>query len=419
MTLTLALLSGGREHVLNALADNVAWQRTRIKSPEGAASLLVEIAKQTVLNEASAMILPQIQHWYNALCESTAGSMTEDDQWVEAHDDGVLALLEPYADTLSASWLAFTSTDIQLWKDGEDEKLAKSFAHEVWKQLSWKRTDRQILAGVGIVHDDLAQFGHMPELPPEPIQPEFSQMRVNSILNRIMLTMPDPATLSDDLDFVSDDDDGLAMGAAQRLGIDMDDVLVLRQARNASGSAIDAWHNAIEGGELLDEAKTYVDLDPVVDPEPAVLNDDLEVAPIKRTALPPLPPSHKLPPPPPPPPLAGNGTARPVPPPPPPPPTSGTTTEAPAKRGRPAKSHGDAPAGAIRPEILRSIKEHSGIRDEDMADMMGISRPTLASIMKGKAWYVPPDESRREAIKNMLVMHINALTVAHGLIDNT
>ena len=420
MIFTLATVSGGREHVLNELSRDLAWLRTRLKSPEGAASALVEIAKRTALNEVSAFILPDIQDFYDKYIATNGERPLVNDlptygDWEEGLDDGCLALFEPYANLLSSSWLNFISSDCALWQEGEPEKLANSFAAEVWKQLTWGRTNNQILSGVGVVHDDLTAYGFMPTEPAPPPQPEYTPMAVNAILNRIMLTMPDPDQLADDLDFASDTDDALALGAAQRLGISMQDVAVLRQARAASNKAPEAWQNAIEAGEMLDEAKHYADMG---EPSPtkaalkaSLVQDnqppDLPLS-LRRTSLPPPPvAAGAVPPPPvssvPPPPLV-RPTALP------PPPVS-TSGEVPAPgKGRKGPKNNEPPLGYVPLEVLRSIKDHSGVKDEILADLMGISRPTLGSIMKGKSFYVPTDD-RRQALLNMVAKHVEEL---HG-----
>lgn len=239
-------------------------------------------------------------------------------------------------------------------------------------------------------------------------------MKVNSIINQIMLTMPDPTTLDDDLDFASDDDDALALGAANRLGISMEDVDVLREARARSSSVVKAWQNAIEAGEFLDDSKHYADIDP---PEADDASPPWDTGPeiptsLRRTALPPLPGTATALPP-----LPGSaGATKPLPP---LPVMQGTSQEPPVNRGRGGrrtKTPDEPPAGYIPLEVLRSIKEHAGTKDEDMADLLGISRPTLANVMKGKGWYVPPDPTRRAAIRAMLDKHAKALMRAHDAI---
>jgi hypothetical protein len=412
MALSLGLLSGGRGHILSLLADDPMWKRTRLKSADGAVSLLMGFTKRVVQDEARAMILPEIQVWYNEFVringerkpQSLSQAMAVD--WDEAHDDGIMALLEPYADTLSASWLNQYSTDAQLWKPGEDERLAIKFSEEIWKQLTWQKSDRQILAGVGIVASDLAEFGKLADEPIIPPQPEYKSTMMNAIINKIMLY--NPPDLADELDMASGDDDGLAVGACQRLGISVSEGLVLRQAREQHGATIKDWVTVIEAGNMLDETVTE---------NASATNDDPPF-----DAGPNLPDALVRKPLPPPPPPVGVSKAQGVPPPPPPRPPAPTVTVGAAPPtnsgrggGRRAKNSEQAPSGTIPIEVLRSIKEHAGLKDEDFASMLGISRPTLANIMKGKGWCTPADD-RRRALYDMLKKHASELENAAAFI---
>ena len=93
--------------------------------------------------------------------------------------------------------------------------------------------------------------------------------------------------------------------------------------------------------------------------------------------------------------------ASPPPPPPPPPPPAPTVTvgAGPAtntgRGGRRVKNTDEPPLGTILPDTLRQIKEHAGLKDELLAEMLGLSRPTLANIMKGKGWCVPEPAADR------------------------
>jgi predicted nucleic acid-binding Zn ribbon protein len=89
---------------------------------------------------------------------------------------------------------------------------------------------------------------------------------------------------------------------------------------------------------------------------------------------------------------------------------------APTKRGRPKGAVSDPPAGYIAIEVLRAIKDHAAITDEELAAIMGVSRPTLANILKGKGWYTPPDASRRSALRDMLALHVAKLTEAYNAV---
>lgn len=428
MALSLALLTGGPQHILGLLAQDPSWQRTRLKSAEGAASVLVSISKRVFLEEAEAVILPDLKHWYNAFLTKN-GAIPESpvarDNWVEAHSDQLLELFEPFVQTLSSDWLYTAAADAQLWENGEAERLAASFAKEVWKQLTWQRTDNQILAGVGIVADDLAKFGPVAaDKPASPPPREYKPTMINAIINRIMLSFPDVSTLADDLDLASDNDAGLALGAAQRLGISQADTETMRQTREA-GAKIEDWQKAIEAGEMLAEDKVYVDLAGNGNGKA----DKFDAGPELPTNL--VRNASATPPPPPPPigtlkgalvaslPPLGNPQS-PTPPPPPPPPavqTGAAPSTNSGRGGRRTKTPEAPPVGYIDKDIIRSIKEHAGFKDEDLAAILGLSRPTLANIMKGKGWYVPPDAARRQALASTLLKHIEELTKAHNAIQ--
>jgi transcriptional regulator with XRE-family HTH domain len=90
----------------------------------------------------------------------------------------------------------------------------------------------------------------------------------------------------------------------------------------------------------------------------------------------------------------------------------GTNT---GKGGRRKKNTAEPPAGYIPVETLRQVKDATGLKDEILAEMLGISRPTLANIMKGKGWCVPNNE-RRNAILNTLATHAKALNEAYKVI---
>ncbi len=415
MALSLGLLCGGRQYVLEQLASDPMWQRTRLKSAEGAASVLVQIAKRVCLAEASAILLPEVQTWYKEfVADNGERPETDHSDWDDALDDGVMALLEPFAATLSASWLNEISTDARLWLPGEDERLANKFAEEIWKQLTWQRSNNQILAGVGIVADDLATYGVLASEPEPPQEPRYTATMINPILNRIMLSFPDPAQLKDDFELATDSDDGLALSAATRLGIGMAEVAVMRQARQR-GAKIDAWVNAINAGNTLADDKVYVDLSGK--PEP-------DLGPELPTSLVRLPQAaNALPPPPPPPSGSPASASAPPPPPPPPPPPAGATAAgagaAPptntGRGGKRQKAGAEPPVGHVPVDVLKSIKDYAGLKDEDMANVMGISRPTLANIVKGKGHYVPADD-RRRALHDLLVKHATELQKAAAFI---
>lgn len=427
--LTLALVTGGKENILPRLALNPAWQHSSFKTQSVAADILVAEAKAVALQEADTLLRTDLTadvRDYITRNGERPNTQDEGNEWDSGLDDVISARLEPYEKYLSANWLGINTVDTRAHRAPELDRLIKSFANEIWSQLTYNRSANQILSGVGIVSTDLDAIAHTASQPFAPFlqlppATEHDPMSINRVLNKIILSFPDEASLSDDLDMASDTDDGLAIGAANRLGIDMADVAVLRAAREASGAALDAWENAITAGELLDENKVYVDLSPVAvdangEPEmPASLVRNPDPATGLPTMPPPPPAKAAGAPPPPPPPVAA-GTA----PPPPPPPPSVTTgaPPPPTKKGRGGKrsaTPAEPPAGAIPAATLMAIKTAAGLKDDELAAMLGVARSSVNNMVNGKTPCVPsPDALAR--LKTMLYERISAMTAAYQTI---
>lgn len=76
------------------------------------------------------------------------------------------------------------------------------------------------------------------------------------------------------------------------------------------------------------------------------------------------------------------------------------------------------PAGeAIPASVLMTMKDHSSAEDGKMAEALGVSRGTYANYYKGKTKFTPSNE-QRNAIRDRLVLDINALTGALATLDN-
>lgn len=414
--LTIALACGGRDNVLPRLDNHPVWSRLPVKTTQTAASMLVSIAQQQSVAILDAVVRADLDGDVAEYVKMNGPRPNVGDEhadnWDEGLDDVVSKRLEPFEKVLSANWLGINTIDTRAQNDTDRDRIVKSFAAEAWKEMTYNRTDIQILAGVGILPVDLEMIpgvtvGASAPATPEP--KEYDPMRVNAILNAIILNFPDEATLEETLDLVSDDDDGLALGAAQTLGITMDDALVLREARKRSGAAVEAWVNAITAGEMLDEDATYVDLDPV-DPDaiPASLVRNPDPVTGQPMPPPPKPAAAAAPPPPPPPVAAGPG----APPPPPPVVTTGAAPPAP-KRGRKAATPDAPPADAIPKETLLAIKQASGMKDDDMAVVLGVSRPSFNNMVNGKQFCTPSDD-RRLALRQLVHDKLTALTEAYS-----
>jgi len=372
---TLAGLCEG-ETILIAVGTDPRFTQAKFKSPALVSQLAIQIARERLIDTLRGEMLEKLATRMDEFIvmngERTEDESNDRDEWDSAADDLVASLLEPYSDVLSASWLGVRTVDTRMHVPGEIQTLAMQFAQEVWTQLTYRRTDNQILAGLGILEADINAMlaSYVAVVPKE----EVKMTQINAVLNKIMLAMPDDKTLEEDLDLASDTDDGLAVGAGQRLGITMPECLVLRKERNAN--SINEWAFAILTGEML----------PV---------DDLEVPPIlDRNLMPPPPPPKAKPQMPPPPPAKA-------------PPLSEAAP--PGTKGRKRVPAASAPPpSAIAQETLVKLKTYANIRDEDVATMFGVSRPTMNNYLRGKGHAVPTPV-QRETLKAFVQKHLDAL----------
>ena len=263
-TLTIALVTGGSGPVLDALFADPVWQRLTNVGPVTVAAMLVERAKQIAMTDLIGVIGPQIDGAYeDYLAVNGLRDPNNYGDWDEGLDDAIANLFEPYSKYLSAQWMGIHLIDTRMHNEGEALRLANLFATEVWAQLTYQRTNNQILSGVGITEPDImalveSKAGAMIDVPPPPPPMEYNPMSVNAVLNKVIMYMPDMTDLRDNLEQASDSDDALSHGGAERLGLDWPDVLILRDAKSRSRAALDAWVNAIEAGQLLEVDKTYV-----------------------------------------------------------------------------------------------------------------------------------------------------------------
>jgi hypothetical protein len=345
---TLESVTGGKDAVLKALSVNPNFIGARVRGEERTSLMAVgvahELARDYLRSEMVDALAVRLADF-----TSLNGERDEDnaDEWDEALSDEVGSILQPYVSALSQDWLYPHVDDSQLHKPGEIQTFAQSFAEEVWKQLTYKRTTAQILAGVGIADGDILKFIQSYKQPKPQELHNVSQL--NSVLNKIMLSFPDDETLEEMLDSASDSDDALAAGGAMALGIDHEDIQVLRRERIANGDgAIEKWAFLIVAGEILPVAQQA-----------------------ENASLPQIETS-----------------------PPPPPEAPKAAPEAPPVPLRKRSQKGEPPPNAISQKALLGIKNFANIKDDELASIFGVSRPTMSNYMRGKGFCVPTPAQR-------------------------
>lgn len=400
-TVNLEAVTGGKLAITLELSLDPRWTSQRFKSTKLAADLALDIARKRALLYFSGVVLTPLLNAF-ARFHQINGDRPKipsviQDEWDSGLDDEIYAVFEDFAHLVSQNWLG-TVSDITPHSEDDIHKLTMSFAHECWQQAVYQRTTNQTLSAVGIVVDDLqafvlAQAGLEPEKP----------MSLNAIFNKIILNFVEENELEALLDNASDTDAGLQASGAAGLGITLDEAAQLAAVRAEGGSVIEGWMHMINTGILLPVDDAPAPSAPVPPPpqsHPLELPASLVRSPLAVPPPPPLsgPASGAVGTVPPPPPQHGGGTV-----PPPPPPVNAlpvTTTGAPpaAKGGRKGKAPEGPPAGAVPAPALVAIKAASGLKDEDFAVKLGVSRPTFNNYLRGKGFCVPTPDQRAQML---------------------
>lgn len=380
-----AVISG--EQLLKSFPASPQFAALPYKTPNAVFKALSEYASAAYRAYMHDTMYATLSGVYQTFV-STAGARPpagfEADEWDSALDDEVQAVMEAYQDQLSASWLGEKTVDTRLHIDQEMNKLAASFATEMWREAVYQReTPGKILSAIGIVMDAMPAyvrtFNSQPEVELVP------DMNMNAVLNKIMLA----ATSKDvrgDIALVMDEgtDDFIIGQATGRLSIDTDDVDVLRMAA-LGGYTPEKMAALVAAGDILDEEAS----EPVpvnrfaAEPEPEEdLSDLVGGAPAAGTA-----------------PAAAPAPAAPP-----------AAPAAPAAAGKGRKKKDAQPEGTtiIPAEALQALRDHSGMKDDDMASLLGFSRATYNNYVKGKGTFYA-SEDQRGTLRTLLEKKIEVL----------
>lgn len=300
---------------------------------------------------------------------------TNADDWHSACDDAVDEALQPWAGILSADWLGRKTVDTRLDEQGAISELAKSAGVEAYKQMCSGRKPGQILSAVGVVKADIEAAMN--------IQAEqgidVAAIRSGAIDTLVYMLdaadmvgeVPDVMEVYDELDLMSDTDDGLAMSAAERMGCEAEHVNALRLFRETVGIAgLDALAEMYSA--LSENRDAYANGEAIPAFDEAVAE---QPAPAKKAA--------------------------------------------PKKAAAKKADKTEPPAGdALNPEVLALLKAHANVKDKDVAEKIGMSRATFNNKVNGKG--DPIDDAEQIAlIREILMEHCNGLIRAVHLLDGT
>lgn len=382
--------------VLASLERDAGVAALPYKTPNAVFKRASEMVREIYIEYMHNLMYTKLQQAYAAFVTAAGQRPTMEglqaDEWDSAIDDDVQTVVEEYATQLSASWLGEKTVDTRLHVAGELDKLAASFATEMWRQATYKRdTPAKILSSAGVVMNDIALFAQRYNAQPK--MELVPDMNMNGVLNKIMLAGGGSADVFGDLGLVLDDstDDFLVSQASQRLGIDTDDVDTLRMAAMGGYTAAD-MNALIEAGDILDEeADEPTPVATAAAEEPETEEDLSELigdAPAPAAEAPPAAPQA---------PVVQTSTA------PPPPPAKGK------RKG--AKDEPPAGTTVVPAEALQIIRDHANVKDEDAATLLGFSRATYNNYVKGKGVFYA-SETQRDTLRKLVEKKVEALNAA-------
>lgn len=374
------------------IIENAFKQTAMRVSPRSSKRPNLDTALKCVVNQieydttaaVAAQVAEVLQEAYETY-ELIAGERPEDADEAEAWDDGmdeaVEEVIEPYKEHLSASWLG----EYMIGTSVHDEKgmktfcdaLAKEYYREITKmgyEEKQRKTPVQIMASAGILKADVEAALNKLLNPTEEEKQAMNEkqsteleavaVKIADHIGKDFQTMP----VYDDIDLASDDDDGLAFGAAARLGLDEDDVRVLQGERLVVGNdimdivlkQIETIHEGSGKKKGKKGMKKAKDLNPGADPD---IEETFERLPAENKKI-----TEKF-------------------------------------------------KGAISTDVMQALKA-CGAKDDTMAQGIGTSRATYNNYANGKAPF-EPTEAQRSFIRSQLVEKANALLEALGELDGT
>lgn len=424
--LDLRTITGGAAAILTTAMEDKKWPPAAV--PVIATAFVFEIAHQRAVTHCYNLVYTALRRDYDMFVMSNGeypaeASADERDEWLAACETITESVLEPYQAVLSASWL-YTAIDMHLYEPNAVEQLARMFADEVWKNLTYyhSKTDGRALSRTEVLLacdlDEEAIMSLVNSKKPQEVEPmtntDMNAYEIEATFARFSQNsglMPKNDVL-DMLDQASDEDDGLALSAAQVLGGTLVDVRALRQYKEENFIFdADGWSDAYD---LIVQAcsGTYVGAevghtDPLLTggaPTPEEEEMDAEMAEMMGlTPAAPAPiaaPAVARPPAP-----AAAHLADPVPP---------AATPRPAPPAAPAV--GSQTSGVVSGEALRLIKEATGKKSDDLGTLCGVSRATFDNYAKGKGQFVPEHQHRQNLI-GLIDATVAQLTTARGLLD--
>lgn len=231
----LEQLIGDKDALLDRAMQHPAMALKRKPTMETAMKAVVAELELVASKAVRAEYEPKLQEVYDmyTLMNGEYADSDDKDNWSEGMDEKVEELFAPLNPVLSQDWLGRYTIDTHLYEDQGVEKLADALGKEVFRSLAYGKEPGQTLANAGILRDHVqAVFNsHTATLStPEgkAAQAERAASGINDVVANIKAHLGigfDPLEVMADLELVcTEDDEILVGGAAQRLGMDQDDI---------------------------------------------------------------------------------------------------------------------------------------------------------------------------------------------------
>lgn len=356
--------TGDKDTVLSEAMAHPGMSPKRKPTIDTAMKCVVATLEFNVATNIRRVYEPQIVELFEFYClengEYDSIPEEERDDWGSGVDDKVEALFEPLQATLSADWLARYTIDTHLEVEGGCAKLAEALGKEVFKQLAYGKEPGQVLSNAGIMRTDVEIYFEQHMQPKSQEEKQAMADETFTDLAGVIETIKahigtdyDELDVRGDLENITDEDEILQGAGASRLGISEADLQVVQLY-------------TLDVGE-----KEAVDL----------MFNMLQgaAAPVVGNAPPPPPPAPKAP-------------------------TVPAAPKAQTSQGFDGKF------------VLTMIKEHSAVKETELAAEIGVSRSTFVNYGNGKTAFAPTQE-QLSTLRNRILEDLNGLYGALCNID--
>lgn len=405
---------------------------TRVQPGPAGLAILANIAYNHVKEQATARLYATIRSALDDaldLFPMVNGDRPEGgpeaDEWDSAADDVVAEVFEPFASILSANTLYAVTVDTRVHEDNARERLAKRFAEDAWRVLTWlpsdepgelgkEKTPMQVLSAVGVVRGDLETLIDMQphENVSQPQQEPTTVTDMYALFPKIVAHLGDgfkAAPLRSEFELLVDTDDGLAAGAARRLGMTLAEAEPLReigrrpngvewlvQTTVAASTQPAAQPAAAEAEPETSEDDELAAMLGTTEAEPETDDDDELAAMLGdvQTAPQGSPPAAS-------PPVFGEPPA--------------VTTGAPPKPRKRRGAVDPNTPGAIPARALQILKEYTPVKSDVIGEGIGVARATFEGYAKGRSVLIA-DDDQRAFLLNLVRTHKAAMEEAETLL---